>query len=91
MRIVFECLISDLCRYKNLSTITIEELRDLTNRPRLLRKLPFGKYTGIPLEELVKKDKRYMERLRKSELSKSPEQQNTDLLSSLGYYLEGMS
>jgi len=62
----------------------ISEMIDISSRPSLLNKMPFGKYVGINLEELAKKDPNYLQWL----LVQKEQDEDEDWIYSLKFWLK---
>jgi hypothetical protein len=54
----------------------------------MLATLNFGKYKGLPVEDIVVQDKRYLQWLYDSETQKRESDQNEDLVYTIGQYLK---
>jgi exodeoxyribonuclease X len=69
----------------------MEDLLRLSTEPVMLKALSFGKYNGVPLSDLVRRDQDYLDWLYHSERKKEPADQNKDLLFTLKNLLHGNS
>lgn len=72
-----------LKKLTELSGNSATALIELTKKPILIKKLRFGKYKDVPLEEVVKKDANYLGWLLKEKTDDS------DLTYSINFYLNG--
>lgn len=65
----------------------LDKMVTLSNLPVTLKKLDFGKYYGRTFEDVLHIDRQYLAWLYSSEKSKSPEDQNEDMIYTLDKYL----
>lgn len=65
----------------------LDKMVTLSNLPVALKKLDFGKYYGRTFEDVLHIDRQYLAWLYSSEKSKSPEDQNEDMIHTLDKYL----
>ncbi len=66
----------------------IQKMKELSSLPVIIPVLMFGKYRGKTFDEIKVLDKKYLEWLYSSELSKSEHEQNEDLLYTLSEILK---
>ncbi|WP_158784989.1 exodeoxyribonuclease X [Pantoea sp. BAV 3049] len=61
-RALYDCYVTaaNLIRINKEARFTVAQMRDITNRPSLLHAMPFGKHKGVPFEEWIRKDHRYV-------------------------------
>lgn len=63
----------------------IKRMIDISQKPVLIKKFSFGKYVGEKIEEIVKKDRQYLEWLQKS---KKEDGSDEDMIFTLEYFLK---
>lgn len=61
-RALYDCYVTAalLIRLNRDARLTISQMRDISSRPSLLHAMRFGKYKGVPFEEIAAKDQRYI-------------------------------
>jgi exodeoxyribonuclease X len=64
-----------------------EKMIELTKLPVMLATLNFGKYKGVAFEDIVLRDKGYLQWLHDSETQKKESDQNEDLVFTINNYL----
>ena len=88
--LVFNSLITNLIE-KNADILYIDELVEFSSAPILIEKMPFGKYSGVLIEEAIKKEintpKNYFNWLMKS-IKSGEFKIDPDLLFSINYYFK---
>ena len=63
----------------------IKRMIDISQKPVLIKKFSFGKYVGKKIEEIVKKDRQYLEWLQKT---KKEDGSDEDMIFTLDYFLK---
>jgi len=83
---LFERLKNKLKKNENLNDEqSIEKMIEISSHPSLLKTIPFGKYNGKTIEEILRIDKGYLEWLLKSKLES--DQIDEDWIYTLKHYL----
>lgn len=83
---VFERLFNKIKETEKTDEATINKMIEISSTPSLYRKFNFGKYKDSLIEDVVKKDKGYLEWLLNQKMSS--EDNDEDWIYTLKYYLK---
>jgi DNA polymerase III epsilon subunit-like protein len=86
LRALFERLLKKMKEFISDEKQAIEKMIEISKQPSLFVKFNFGKYAGEPVEQVLRKDRRYMEWMLEQKLKNAANEE--DWIYTLRYHLD---